>query len=394
MRKFLLLLLSVVCLACVSYRKPPARGEEPRIRVLLLENEESLTFSSPASYSLKMQNSTKKEIAFRQWTIRKQSEGVEMVDRKAKRRISHVHLPLVVEPREIFFLNGSPYRGKLIVKRNARGFLAINEVPLEEYLKGVVPCEMGSGAPFEALKAQAVAARTYALANLAKHADEGYDLASTVSDQVYRGVNAEAASTDRAVAETQGLVLLYGGKPIDAKYHSTCGGRTADMTEVSSRVRMPYLRSVDDRGGSFFGRKRPFCAASPHFTWTRVWSMAEFDELVDKSLRSLLGVHDPGRTRRVKVRKTRSGRVKEFTVITDRNSYKVYGDQVRNFLGELPSTKFDIIMKRDIVRLEGHGYGHGLGMCQWGAMGMGQQGYDFKRILSHYYRGTRLRKLY
>lgn len=394
MKRFIIYLFLFACLSCAKFYKPTIQKEEPKIKILLLKGVKSVTFSSPSSYLLKIGNNSKKEVAFREWTIRSQSQILELVDKKGKKKISHVHLPVIVEPRKIFFLNGSAYRGKLILKRASRGLLAINEVSLEEYLRGVVPCEMGSGAPFEALRAQAVAARTYALANLGKHGSEGYDLSCTVYDQVYKGVDSEAELTDRAVAETRGMVLEFHGKPIEARYHSTCGGKTADAREIFSRTRIPYLRSVDDRGGHLFRRKEPFCASSPHFRWSRVWKKNEFYALVEKSLSSLFGIGSPGKVRRVKATKTKSGRVRELVVITSANSYRIYSDQVRDFLGNLPSTKFDIIMRGNLVKLEGRGFGHGLGMCQWGAMGMAREGHDFKRILRHYYPGTRLKKLY
>lgn len=394
MRKLFILFLFFACLSCVKFYKPVPRKEEPKIRVLLVNGEKSLTFSSPASYLLKIGKSSKKQVAFREWRIQNRSSRVELIDSKGKKKISNVHFPVIVEPKEIFFLNGLPYRGKLILKPTSGGFLGINEVGMEEYLRGVVPCEMGSGAPLEALKAQAVAARSYALANLGKHRREGYDLSSTTYDQVYRGVDSEDEMSDKAVAMTRGMVLEYHGKPIEARYHSTCGGKTADAREVFSSNRIPYLRSVDDRGGHLFKKKKPFCAASPHFKWSSVWKKNEFYGLIKKSLASFLGVDNPGRIKQIKIQKTKSGRVKVLTVITSKDSYRIYGDRVRGFLGGLPSTKFDIVNKGNLVKLEGRGYGHGVGMCQWGAMGMAREGYDFKRILYHYYPGTRLRKLY
>jgi len=393
-RKSILFLLLCASISCVKLHKPSVYREEPRIRVLLLRGAKSLTFSSPGSYLLKIKDKDKKEVAFRKWTLRSRSTNVELIDEEGKKRIPNIHLPLVVEPRAVFFLNGSPYRGKLIVSGTSAGFVAINEVPLELYLRGVISCEMGSGAPLEALKAQAVAARSYALANLGKHREEGYDLSPTVYDQVYRGVDSEYESTDRAVAETRGMVLEYRGKPAEARYHSTCGGKTADARDVFSRTQVPYLRSVDDRGGHLFRKKEPFCAASPYFKWSRVWKKDEFYRLVERSLTSVLGVHNPGEVRRLRAVRTKSGRVKELVVVTDSKSYKVHGDEVRRFFGDLPSTRFDITIRGDVAKLEGGGFGHGLGMCQWGAMAMAREGHDFKRILRHYYPGTRLRKYY
>ncbi len=388
------ILLAIVCLACTKARKPARRADEPSVRILLIDHTTSLVFSSPGAYLLKVGKRSKKQVAFREWSLQSESGGIVLIDKKGNRRIPEIEWPIIVEPKEIVLLNGLPYRGRLILKRKAGSFMAINELGLEDYLRGVVACEMGAGAPVEALKAQAVAARSYALANMGKHKSEGYDLVSTIYDQVYRGVKAEYESTDEAVRETRGLVLVYRGKPAEARYHSTCGGKTAGASEILSGGRLSYLRGVNDRGGHLFSKKEAYCSASPHYSWSRTWTRDEFDDLVAKLIRSFFGEDSPGKIRRVRTAKTRSGRVKELVIVTSGGRFRVPGDQVRSFFGGLPSTKFDIIFRGNVVKMEGGGYGHGLGMCQWGAMGMAHDGSDVRRILKHYYPGTRLQKLY
>jgi stage II sporulation protein D len=392
--KLSILLLVMACLACTKTQRPTPPGEEPSIRILLIDRATSLVFSSPGAYLLKVGKKSKKQVAFREWSLETQSGGASLLDTKGNKRIPDIEWPIVVQPKEVFLLNGLPYRGRLIVKRNSGGFIAINELGLENYVRGVVSCEMGAGAPVEALKAQAVAARSYALANMGKHESKGYDLVSTIYDQVYRGVKAEYESTDQAVRETCGLVLDYRGKPAEARYHSTCGGKTAGASEILSGGRLSYLRGVDDRGGHLFNKKEAYCSASPHYRWSRTWNKEEFDDLVAQLIRSFFGETSPGKIRRVKTMKTRSGRVKELVIATTGGRFKVPGDQVRTFFGGLPSTKFDIVIRGNVVKMEGGGYGHGLGMCQWGAMGMAHDGNDVRQILKHYYPGTRLRKLY
>jgi stage II sporulation protein D len=387
-------LLALVLVSCAKERKPSRQGEEPGIRILLIDQTPSLVFSSPGAYVLRVGKKSKKQAAFREWTLETQSGEVALLDVKGNKKIPEIDWPIVVESREVALLNGLPYRGRLIFKRKGAGFMAINELGMEDYLRGVVACEMGAGAPLEAQKAQAVAARSYALANMGKHKNEGYDLVSTIYDQVYRGVKAECESTDRAVRETRGLILEYRGKPAEARYHSTCGGKTAGANEILSGGKLSYLRGVDDRGGHLFNKKEAYCSASPHFRWSRTWNRNEFDNLISDLIRSFFGEGSPGKIHRVKTTKTRSGRVKELVIITSGGRFKVPGDQVRRFFGGLPSTRFNIIIRGNLVKLEGGGYGHGLGMCQWGAMGMAQAGNDFRNILKHYYPGTRVRKRY
>lgn len=156
---------------------------------------------------------------------------------------------LAVEPREggVVIYGGKRYRGRLLVYLNDRGTLnVIDELPLEEYLRGVVPSEMGPALypRLEALKAQAVAARTYTLRNLGEFAKEGYDICSTPRCQVYGGLGEEHPLSDRAVADTAGQVLLYRGEPIDARYSATCGGHTEDVQVVFPLEDAPYLAGV------------------------------------------------------------------------------------------------------------------------------------------------------
>ncbi len=143
-------------------------------------------------------------------------------------------------------VDGRRYRGWFRIRGAGREVLVINELPMEEYLLGVVPVEMGPSQfpELEALKAQAVAARTYAVAHLGDHDEEGWDICATPACQAYHGAGAEHPLSDRAVRETTGLIAVYGGRPIDAMYTSTCGGRTEDAAELFSGRASPYLKGV------------------------------------------------------------------------------------------------------------------------------------------------------
>ena len=168
-------------------------------------------------------------------------------------------------------VDGRTYRGAIELRVAAGGKVsAINELPLEEYLFGVVPLEIGPRSDEEraAVEAQAVAARTYAVAQLGNHAEAGFDVFGTVSDQVYGGIAAERKQSTDAVRRTAGMILMFEGRPIRAYYHSTCGGTTAAIEEVMDREPAPYLQSVSDESpdGS------DYCAASPRYRWEATWN--------------------------------------------------------------------------------------------------------------------------
>ncbi|HEX5818102.1 MAG TPA: SpoIID/LytB domain-containing protein, partial [Gemmatimonadales bacterium] len=179
-------------------------------------------------------------------------------------------------------LNGREYRGHAVLRRDAKGVTAVNVVGIEEYLAGVVGAELGTkdARDTEALRAQAIVARTYTLRNLGRRNADGFDLFAGISDQVYGGVAAEAEPVRRAVRSTRGEVVTYQGTLIDAFFFSTCGGRTAQGTEVFRNAVRPYLRSIEDapEGGP------AWCSASPRFRWQERWT----GEVVARTLRQTL----------------------------------------------------------------------------------------------------------
>jgi stage II sporulation protein D len=315
--------------------------------------------------------------------------------------------PIVASPASrgaLVRLGERRYRGELVVSATDSGMLVVNQLALEDYLRGVVPLEIGGTRPPSdraAVEAQAVAARTYTIARLTS-SRRGWDLQATVADQVYGGADAERPASDAAVLATRGLVVRYGGRVVgNAPYHSTCGGSTAATSESWWRSRdEPWLQRTSDR---IPGTDRHYCDGSPRFQWTESWTGARLTALVNRYLGTYTAVPagGPGEVRAVSVDgRTPSGRVASLTVTTDRGSYVVRGDDVRRLLrtagGEiLNSTYFSVdgmVVGRDgrlaQLTLRGTGYGHGIGMCQWGAIGRARAGQDFRTILRAYYPGT------
>lgn len=300
-------------------------------------------------------------------------------------------------------VNGKAYRGRIYIYSMPDGNLrAINVLPLEDYLRSVVPVEIGTLNEncMEALKAQAVVARSFAMSKMQQNRGYSFDMSADTGDQVYLGVAREARTTDRAVQSTKGEVLNYSGKVITAYYHSTCGGRTADPKEVWGEDfarTAGFLHSVDDGD---------FDKGSRWQTWRVKWTRRQLLDRIRKNLPSAAGVsaEQVGEPKDIEiVERGVSGRNARLKVTTDKRSFEVAGDQMRRVLRQedgsmLPSTLFSLSAGREggeqVIVAEGRGFGHGLGMCQWGARTRAEQGQDYRKILEHYYKDVKLEKKY
>jgi len=280
-------------------------------------------------------------------------------------------------------VNGKLYRGAVIlrpvVSDKTTSMAVINVLDLEDYLLSVVPSEVPSLWPKEVLKAQAIAARSYAVANLGKHTKEGYDVKATVDDQVYRGVIAESIETNSAVAETSGLVLKNNNKVISAFFHSTSGGSTEVSENVWSKP-LPYLKSVVD-----------YDDAAPQFNWKKtITSQALAKTLAGAAPagenQTLLGVLVIGRYPGV------SQRVRDVLLVGQNSARVVSGADLRRMFN-LPSTQFSLFQADSNYIFSGRGYGHGLGLSQWGAKALADNGYNAEQILSYYYKDVTIEPL-
>ncbi len=297
-------------------------------------------------------------------------------------------------------VNEKRYRGELDVAPWDTTFAVVNRLGLEDYLRGVVAVEMGSRPRQDssALQAQAVAARSYATIRL-NNRERPYDVQGTVADQAYGGMDAENAQANDAVDVTRGLVLLYEGRVVDAPYSSTCGGTTAETSEVWRTAGAPYLRRVSDQVGN---TDRYYCDIAPRYRWTRTLSAAELNGALQQYLRAYTAVPPtgPGNARALAVvSRTPSGRVGALEIEAAQGTFQLRGNDIRYVMrvpgGEiLASTYFSVEPEHgrdgqlDRVTLRGRGNGHGIGMCQWGAIGRSRAGQSFRSILGTYYPGT------
>ena len=250
-------------------------------------------------------------------------------------------------------VSGVRYLGNIEIWKGEKGLYLINEVPLEDYVRSVVLSEVADGWEMEALKAQAVIVRTYAVKYMQKGTNRLYHLTSSTLHQLYRGDNSDSG-VSYAVMQTRGEILTYNGEPIEAFYHSTCGGKTEFAEEVFGRA-YPYLKSVSSD-----------CSISSYWIWQRRLSSRK----IEKKL-GLSGLKDIRITSY-----TKSGRVKELTFITENGTRVIPSKDLRRFLGwkTLPSTWFSLRKKGNTFIFDGKGYGHGVGLCQWGAQQMAKNG--------------------
>ena len=280
------------------------------------------------------------------------------------------------------------YRGTLTVRRDPDGALrVINTVALEPYLYGVIPAEIGTKVPAEAMKAQAVAARTYALKNRGKCIKDGFDLDDTTRCEGYLGVDGETAASNAAVDATRGQVLTWQGTLIDAPYSTDSGGMTACDTGGDC----PYLQAVKDCDV----RGEDYAADGKYHTWSKAFRPAQIAGLLGKDPRSAVA----GFTALTVDGLDASGRVTTASVWGAGGSCKtITGPQMRQILGYdvLRSTRLTLTRTAaGEYQFNGRGWGHGLGMSQDGAVCMAGPAYrkSYQEILKHYYVGTRLAAL-
>ncbi len=270
------------------------------------------------------------------------------------------------------FLNGSGYKGFIDVRRDQNGLHFITELPFEKYIEGVVVSEIGKDWNVEAMKAQAVISRTYAVYQKGLNAGKDYHITSSVLHQVYKGDNADE-TVGRAVKETTGEILTYEKKPVETFYHSTCTDKTELPEEVWGKS-YPYLKSVSCMDKN-----------SPYEHWVRRFSVAEIEKALN--IKGIKGISISSFTS--------TGRVKMLRVVTESSELEVKAVDLRKLLGykELPSTQFSVSITGSEVIFEGSGYGHGVGLSQWGALELANEGKNYKEILQYYYPGTILQKM-
>jgi len=360
-----------------SFLSPPASAIEAR--VLIIESASRLTLSSPTRLQVSgcfpspcwYPPHEKLHISSDAGGLRIDGQWVACTG----------GLKAETDPASYVQVNQRSYRGTVeICKQNGKETLqAINILDLEEYLRGVIAEEISPQWPMEALKAQAVVARTFALRQILDNPEQLFHLKNTNDSQMYGGKQAEDSRSDLAVQETAGLVLTYQGRAIPTFYHAACGGHTEDVSEVWS-YNHPSLQGVPCS----------YCEYYPVYAW----QVSLKGEDIRQAL--LKWGFQVGEIEAIfPLNRTMSKRIRQLEIKHSWGRIIMEGKRFRQCLGYdlIRSTNFTIKWENGIFTFQGKGWGHGVGLCQWGAKGMADRAFSYEVILQHYYPGTRLSRI-
>jgi stage II sporulation protein D len=278
------------------------------------------------------------------------------------------------------YLNGRKFRGAVdIIRQPDNTLLAVNHLDVEEYVQGVLYHEVAPWWPMQALKAQAIISRTFALYQAKVNGHKDYDLVSTVFSQVYGGRTSERGRTSKAVRLTKDEVLTYKNRIFPTFYHATCAGRTEDAANLW-KINIAPLK----------GRECQFCRRSPHFKWKASLPFKN----IEKALKGSGFKVEKIASIRI-VDKNASGRVTDLEITSGLGRLKIDANRFRLAQGAniIRSTNFNLLIKKKKAYFTGSGWGHGVGMCQWGAFFMSRKRYNAGQILDFYYPGARIKKI-
>jgi stage II sporulation protein D len=374
---------SIICLALtilfMGYSLKNALSEKNTIRIAVLKDAKDFTLSIRGKYRF-IDPVTNKEIE-RGRRLRKSKVIVNNQGIRIRDTFYHLSRIKIMPRKDVtIYSKGEKrrYRGMVEIIRNEEDkLLVINSLDLETYIKGVLYHEVSHRWPLEALKAQAVATRTYALYQAKMNKNNEYDVTSDIYSQVYGGRSAERYRTNMAANRTKGQVLLYKGEVLPAYFHATCGGHTEDVNEIWEQD-LPPLR----------GKLCQYCKLSPHYRWKKNFRSKDVQDALNHHGYKLGLIKD------IKVlKRNHSGRIKDLQIKTrDGQIVIISGKEFRAIVGpnRIKSNLYDVIMKGYYFDLRGKGWGHGVGMCQWGAYFMSRKGINYKDILNYYYPGVRI----
>lgn len=373
-RKLIVSIISLVFSSQFSAVSCNAQNSQS-VRVLILQDAVSLNLKINGHYEI-IDSSNQEVLASNKnlkTTVTTYKDGILM----GGMNFNTSRVFIKTKDEEIIIIDGRRFRGDIqFIKKDNLRLSVINYVDLGDYVKGILYHEVSHYWPPEALKAQAIVSSTYALYQMQENKSRDYDVTSDIYSQVYGGRTSERYRTNKVVDQTQGKILTYQGKLFPAYYHATCAGHTEDASLLWN-IDIPPLKGV----------LCIFCKDSPHFNWHRVLSL---DEIKDKLVNAGYKIDNIKDV--VILEKNKSGRISNLLIETDKSSIKISAKDFRNAIGPnlIRSTNFTVSVENLDAVFEGFGWGHGVGMCQWGAYFMAKQGYKFDEILKHYYPETEI----
>lgn len=360
-----LLVLTTLFLIAVRVSSLFAASAQETIRVAVVKGAPSLTVEG---YPLLAESAGSILDLASPMTVKREASGVSVGAALLR--------SLKITSSGVLRVNGKGYRGTIEILPVGKGLLVVNELPLEEYLVGLINCEISSQWPLEAVKAQAVVARTFALYQKNARKNMTYHLESTVYDQVYEGCDIEDSRAELAVKETRDQVLTYNGAVIQTFFHSSCGGHTEAVENVWN-AKAPYLRGVECA----------YCMSSPSVLWEQTISRKKLETILRAGGWKISGLREI-----VPNSRNRSGRVQSLSLVGNEGVVSVPAVAFRKLVGYgvIKSTNFEVKSVDGDFEFVGVGYGHGVGLCQRGAKQRAEEGFTYREILYHYYPGTEL----
>ena len=348
----------------------------PVLRICIVDNKNSITLAIKGAY--KVYSATSDKLLTGGYILHTNVTASEQGIMFGARDLKLNRIRLQVPEGSFIHIDGRAFRGQIdVIRKDNMKITVINRVSLEEYLYGVLRNEVSNRWPIEAIKAQALVARTFALYQARQNKLQDYDLTNDIYSQVYSGATSERWSTTRAVKLTAGQVLTYQGDIFPTYYHATCAGHTEDASNLWS-VDLAPLKGVECQ----------FCKDSPHYKWTKNIPLKDLEKKLNES------GYKVGRIKSLSVlSKDKSLRAEKIEIKDEADvSCILTGKDFRQMMGpnDVRSLNFEPFVKNDELVLNGIGWGHGVGMCQWGANGMAQRGKKYDEILKFYYPGAEI----
>jgi stage II sporulation protein D (peptidoglycan lytic transglycosylase) len=389
----------------------------PFVRVLIADDAKSVTIGGPSSIAIECVRGDEKFVYYSPQSIHAKSNGASLSLLNSSGEEIESDLDVITvssrSRRHTLRINGDQYRGmaRLIPGDNAddSAMVVTNILNIDEYLMGVVPPEIGPVKPIdlEAIKAQSIAARTYTMSHLGQYGGKSYDVTAEVSDQLYRGMKVEKDFISKAVMSTAGEVIRYKGEFIRAYYHSTCGGRTDNIENVWPKPPAPYLKSVDCQA---------MCSPSKYYKWRETFTGKQVAKRISDYETAAGEVVSISRIDSIYIDNSSPAsvskglRTQKLIIISGSRRFEYQRDRIRWVFRRSSDAnrilQSDYFAVKDIqstsgkgitsVTFDGGGYGHGVGMCQMGALGMARSGsdYTYRDILKRYYTAVTIDKLY
>lgn len=378
MRKIFIFLSFTLALFLVIPRSSFSveKNINPVIRVLVLNDRDSISLAVKGTY--KVYSTPSDKLLTGGYILHTKVKGSDQGILFGSRQLNFSKIRIAVPEGSLVYLDGRSFRGTVdIIRKDNMKLMAINRVTLEDYLCGVLYNEISHRWPIEAIKSQAIAARTFALYQTRQNKLQDYDLTNDIYSQVYSGATSERWSTTRAVKLTMGKVLTYKGDIFPTYYHATCGGKTEDAANL-------WNMDIEPLKGSVCG----FCKESPHYKWTKNIPLSEIGKKLSENGYKIEKI------RAVEVlSRNNSGRIDKLEIKDDSGvSCILTGKDFRRMMGpnDVRSINFEPAIDNDKLMLSGIGWGHGVGMCQWGANGMSEHGKNVEEILKIYYPGAEI----